>query len=172
MPIYRLQCTRCNKVEEKLFTTYVNFITPEEMKKKRRKERKLQGKVDLGYKVIQVNYPKVHRPKCTFCGGPQELLPSLTAMQPDPYWSGRVVNGEYVTKKSQLNPNIVPATRENVEYVEKRKIEVAKEKDEKASNNLKRYLTDQLSGVTIEPDGNTVKEKRKYERKRTTASDE
>lgn len=173
MPLYELECTKCGKKEEKLFTSIVNFITPRQAKQRRRKERKEVEKASPGYTVIHRNSsgPKPHQPKCTVCGGDQILLYSKVAMQPDKYWSGQVVHGKYVTSKKQIDRDIEPATRDRVEYVRKRKRERDKELAEKASNNLKRYLTESLADVTIESDGNTVAERRKYERKRTTSTD-
>jgi len=40
------------------------------------------------------------------------------------------------------------------------------DKKEKQLNNLKKHLTEQLKNVTIDPDGNTLKEKNRYVRTR------
>lgn len=138
MPTYLLECTRCGKQEEKLFTKIVRFKEPKQSKPK-------------GYHVVEKRKPPLHYPKCSFCGGDQILLPSLVAMQPDPYWSGQIKHGRYVTKKSQIPKQIEPATRANVEHVEKRKVEVAKEREEKSSNNLKKFLKEQLADVEVGP---------------------
>jgi hypothetical protein len=156
MPIYKLKCKRCDKEEEKLFTSYVNFITPKERRKKRKQEEVGEEyyettKKFLGFKVIEKRPAIQHKPRCSFCGGDQELLPSLPSMQPDPYWSGQIKHGKYVTKKSQIPPQIEPATRENVEHVEKRKAQRYKDHEEKSSNNLKKFLREQLADVEVGP---------------------
>lgn len=169
MPIYELECQKCGKVEEKLFTRIVHFLTPAEVKKRERERKARHKRESPGYDVIDttpLTAPNELMPKCSQCRGPQLLLPSKVNMQPDKYWSGQVVHGKYVTSKKQIDRDIEPVTRDRLEWVRKQKRKRVKEHAEKSAKNLRDYLTRQLSDVTIEPDGNSVKERMKYERAR------
>lgn len=170
MPIYELECTKCGAKEEKLFTRIVHFMTPAEIKKREREERERREMEADGWTIIDTTpepkYPEL-RPKCGSCGGPQLLLPSLTNMQPDPYWSGQMVHGEYVTSKKQVKKReIAPATRDRMEWVEKQKAKAVADHKEKSDKRLRKFLTQQLSDITIEADGSSVKERIEYERAR------
>lgn len=91
---------------------------------------------------------------------------SLVSMQPDKYWAGHIIHGRYVTSKKDISHDIEPVTRDKLELIQKRKTQRVKETQEKQDKALKEYLTNQLSDVTIEPDGNSVKERTEYERSR------
>lgn len=169
MPIYELECTKCGKKEEKLFTRIVNFLTPAEIKKRERARKARHKRESPDYDVIDttpLTAPTELMPKCGSCGGPQILLPSLTAMQPDKYWAGQVVHGKYVTSKKQVSRDIEPATRDKMEWVAKQREKRVLEHEQKSKRKLKRFLTNQLAGVTIDPDGGSTKERSDYERAR------
>lgn len=106
-----------------------------------------------------------------FCGLDAEMLWPMTCMKPDKYWAGHVVNGAYVTSESQINKDIVPATRETREYIAKQKVKVKQEIEEKASNNLRKFLAEELKGVDASPDGYSQKERDSYVRARKQPAD-
>lgn len=170
MPIYELECTRCGKKEEKLYTCIINFLTPAEIKKRDRQRKiELQKQAIPGYEIIDtapLTGPKELMPKCGSCGAPQILLPSLTSMQPDKYWAGRVIHGKYVTSKKEVSRDIEPATRDKMEWVAKQREKRVQEHNDKSRRKLKQFLTNQLAGVTIDPDGGSAKERESYERAR------
>ena len=79
----------------------------------------------------------------TFCGLPAKQIVSMPAMQPDKHWSGTMVAGEYVTSAKQykeVTKNMVPATRENVEYVEKRKGEFGRQEEKKREKRRDQFF--------------------------------
>lgn len=113
---------------------------------------------ELGMVIVK----GVHIP----CEELAERVPSLTSMQPDKYWSGQIVHGKYVTSKRDISPDIEPATRDKLELIAKRKVQREAEIKEKQDKALNEYLTSELAGVTIEPDGSSFEERQKYERAR------
>lgn len=105
--------------------------------------------------------------RCPECGTICDQCIPLPSMQPDKYWSGVEVAGEYITSTKEYKKateHLVPATRDTKEYIQKRFVEVKKQKAEKASSNLRKHLEKELSGVEISPDGYSVKQKNKYKR--------
>lgn len=164
----------CDLVEEKLFTTYINFITFEELLERHNAE--LEKERIPGYEIIDTTLiiAQDNFQKCKACGGFQELVTPLCAMQPDTMWSGVNTNQGYFTSKSKYLNNLKErnietlTSRSDFENVRKsvRKAKIAKIQKEK--NNLEKFLTKELKGVTIDPDGNTVKERNNYVKSRST----
>ena len=97
------------------------------------------------------------------CSRLAQRIVSLTSMHPDKYWSGQVVHGKYVTKKSQISSDIEPVNKNTRDYVRKRYIEHVKERKDKHDKDLRNFLEGELRQYDIGPDGYTVKQRRKYE---------
>lgn len=143
MPIYELQCTKCNNKVEKLFTAYINFISEAEMKDLYEKEHQLfltENKMS-GYEIIDT-FPSFDywlkgitpQVQTCDCGGFMELIPSLPSMQPDNMWSGQVKNGQYFTSKKQYNNYI---KENNLERVDRSTYEQVQKK---ASNRVSDHI--------------------------------
>lgn len=141
MPLFDTQCGGCGNIKEEIVTN-----CPDNFKK-----------------TIY----------CSFCEGMilHDILPPLTAMQPDNMWHfGNTSLGNFTSKKEYntyiKNNNIERATRENYESVQKKQANrfetVAKANKEK----LNKFIEKELAGVEVSPDGNTVKEKNKYNKVR------
>jgi hypothetical protein len=175
MPIYELQCIDCGKIEEKLFLSYFNFMTTEQYLDKLECEKAARlekfKKENPGWDLIETICIKENNQVCS-CGGFQELIPSLCVVQPDTMWAGQNTVQGYFTSKSEYNKllkekNLETLTsRSDIENVRKNVAKAKAAKKEKQLNNLIKHLTNELKGVTIDPDGNTLKETNKYVRAR------
>jgi hypothetical protein len=194
MPLYDLECVECGQVVEKLFTTCIDFLTYDEFRTKvekvRAKRKAKFEKENPGYGLIDTipdtigeveyysfedikKYPKFHNvewQKCD-CGGFQELVAPLCAMQPDNMWAGTDTRMGYFTSKSKYertlkDRNIATVDKKELDKINKNVYNVKQDKIKKQINNLNSFVEKELASVEISPDGNTVKEKNKYARKR------
>jgi hypothetical protein len=100
-----------------------------------------------------------------------DLLPPLTAMQPDNMWhNGQTGLGNFNSKKQYKdyikNNNLERATRENYESAQKKQSKRFETVAQKNKENLTKFIEKELSGVEVSPDGNTVKEKNKFTKAR------
>jgi hypothetical protein len=116
--------------------------------------------------------PRLRNNPCNNCGGTVfETLAPLTAMQPDNMWAGTDTRIGYFTSKSQYertlkDRNIVTVDKKELDKVKKNVYNVKQNRIKKQINNLNSFVEKELASVEISPDGNTVKEKNKYARKR------
>jgi hypothetical protein len=120
---------------------------------------------------------RVETTKCIFfdedfkdCDLPAEIQVSSPSMHPDKHWAGTVTpSGKTVFSRSEYeedNKYLVPATEGNVSSVLRKKEQVKRESEEKHEKKVEHFLYSQLAGVTVEPDGNTVKEKNQFNKMR------
>jgi putative FmdB family regulatory protein len=123
---------------------------------------------------ITSNVEFVRCPQCkVYC----ERIFSLCNMHPDTMWAGYQTRQGYFTSKSDYNKvlkakNLETLTsRSDLETVRKNVVKAKKDKKEKQLNNLIKHLTNDLKGVTIDPDGNTLKETKQYVRARNKSTD-
>lgn len=138
MPLFDIKCKKCKRVHE----------------------------------VILDEYREVVVFNCSQCTNKHhEVLPPLVAMQPDTMWAGQNTNQGYFTSKSEYNKvlkekNLETITHRELENVRKNVAKAKNDKKEKQLNNLISHLTNDLKDVTIDPDGNTLKERNTYVRTR------
>jgi len=171
MPLYDLQCKKCGEVEEKLFTTWLNFISEEELTRKEKKEiEELSTKKFAGYDIIHTRIVRYTHQICS-CGGFQELVAPLTNMQPDNMWAGQNTKFGYFTSKSQYEQslkdrNLVTIDKKELDNTRKKVYNTRQDNKRKQAEATNDFLAQQLASVEISPDGNTVKERNKYARKR------
>jgi len=108
----------------------------------------------------------------SYCAAACERVHSLCNVQPDTMWAGHNTAQGYFTSKSEYNKllkekNLETLTsRSDIENVRKNVAKAKAAKKEKQLNNLTKHLTNELKDVTIDPDGNTLKETNKYVRAR------
>lgn len=141
MPLFDTQCGGCGNIKEEIVTNCPN------------------------------NFKKTIY--CSFCKGMilHDILPPLTAMHPDNMWfNGNTGLGNFSSKKQYKdyirNNNLELATRDNYESVQKKSKTRIKDAMEKSTKSIEKFIEKELSGVEISPDGNTVKEKNKYNKVR------
>ena len=95
---------------------------------------------------------------------------SIPTMKPDKHWAGTITDsGKYVTSEKEYqaeNKHLVPATRENQEYIQKKHVQVGLERHERKDQKIERFLANQLAGVDIGDGTAVVKEKNKIEKMR------
>lgn len=95
---------------------------------------------------------------------------SIPTMKPDKHWAGTVTSsGKYVTSEKEYkaeNKYLVPATRENQEYIQKKYVQVGLERHERKDQKIERFLANQLAGVAIDGDTAVVSEINKQNRMR------
>ncbi len=127
---------------------------------------------------VHNSFEQLHRMKdrpeevdCIFmCDNKAQIQVSTPSMQPDKHWNGTVTqSGKTVFSKSDYeedNKYLVPATEGNVNAVRKKTVELKQERNQKHGRKVEHFLADQLRGVTIEPDGNSVGQKNKFNRMR------
>jgi hypothetical protein len=120
-------------------------------------------------------YPDNHMVKkhCVFCNERTffDVLPPLTAMQPDNLWAGHMIHGQAITSKSYLNRyrkqnNLEKVDESVIEHVKKKADRRISDAMDKSGDNLKGFLEKELSGVEVSNDGNTVKEQNKFNKVR------
>ena len=128
------------------------------------------------HQTWEVYYPKylednVER-QVMQCGCNAKRITSLCSMQPDTMWSGVVTQQGYFTSKESYLNNLRArgieqlSGRADFEATRKRVKNIRADKKKKQKESLKNFLTEELKGVTIDPDGNTVKERNTYVSKR------
>jgi len=104
------------------------------------------------------------------CPNRAKIQVAAPNMQPDKHWNGtKTISGKTVFSKSDYeedNKYLVPASEANVNHVQKKRVELKREREEKHERRLDHFLSDQLRGVTIEPDGNTVRQKNRFNKMR------
>lgn len=143
MPLYDLQCKKCESVWPDVL---------------------------LGYYRDLVIVPKSK--KCSNCGSVRfEIMAPLCAMQPDTMWSGQQTNMGYFTSKSQYEntlkeKNLVTIGKKELDTHRKKVYNTRQDNKRKQAQATNDFLNQQLASVEISPDGNTVKERNKYARKR------
>jgi hypothetical protein len=171
MPLYDLQCVDCEEVTEFLFPRITEFLEYKDLTKKERSElRRIKDKVHPGYELIYCGEDRFRNQVCK-CGGFQELVAPLCAMQPDSMWSGTNTRFGYFTSKSQYeqtlkDKNIVSVDKKELDTVRKNVYNTQKDNKRKQAKTTNDFLNQQLASVEISPDGNTLKERNKYARKR------
>jgi len=163
MPLYDFQCIECEKVEEKLFPKAIDFM----LYQKYLEEYIEELDVIPGYTVIHTD---LYLHYCE-CGQPQQVYTPLPSMQPDSMWAGTDTRMGYFTSKSKYertlkDRNIVTVDKKELDKINKNVYNVKQDKIKKQINNLNSFVEKELASVEISPDGNTVKEKNKYARKR------
>lgn len=143
MPLFDLECKKCKSV------------WPDVM---------------LGYYRDLVIVPKSK--KCSNCGSVRfEILAPLTAMQPDSMWFGQQTQFGYFTSKSQYeqtlkDKNLVTIDKKELDTHRNKVYNTRQDNIKKQRAKTNEFLAEQLASVEISPDGNTVKERNKYARKR------
>lgn len=104
------------------------------------------------------------------CANMASIQVSVPAMQPDKHWAGTTTQtGKEVFSKKEYeeeNRYLVPATEGNINAVRRRTVEAKQEKLKRHDKKVEHFLANELRGVTIEPDGNTVSERNKFHRMR------
>lgn len=110
------------------------------------------------------------------CGCIATRIFSLCAMQPDNMWSGVKTDHGYFTSKSEYLNNLKAKNLETITLreladVRKNVAKAKKDKKEKQINNLKNHLTEELKGVTIDSDGNTLTQRNRIIRKQNVGND-
>lgn len=109
---------------------------------------------------------------CSGCNNKyHDMLAPLTAMHPDNMWSGTDTRFGHFTSKSQYNQllkerNIVTVDKKELDTVKKNVYNAKQDKLNKLKKNVNEYVEKELTNVEISPDGNTIKERNKYVRKR------
>lgn len=142
MPLYDLQCKKCKNIREDVWLScYQDMI------------------MDI--------QNKCRKCKCKMF----EVMAPLTAMQPDSMWSGQNTRFGYFTSKSQYeqtlkDKNIVSVDKKELDTVRKNVYNTQKDNKRKQAKATNDFLNQQLASVEISPDGNTLKERNKYARKR------
>lgn len=140
MPKFDIQCVRCKQIKEVILTVYKDNF---------------KQNCDI----------------CNFITWWETQAP-LVNMQPDKYWSGRVTNhAGYVTSGSYLKRF---EKQNNLERVDQSVLDEVKKKSDnrvpewqaKNKKGLNDFLQKELGDVEITPDGNTVKERNKYNKVR------
>lgn len=126
------------------------------------------GRIEKGFKSSQ-RIPKFI--KCPTCKCRAEFMWPLTAMQPDNMWFGQSTQFGYFTSKSQYErtlkeKNLVTVDKKELDKVRSNVYNTRQDNKRKQINRTNDFLAKELSSVEISPDGNTVKEKIKYARKR------
>jgi hypothetical protein len=138
----------------------MNFLTEDEWKAKQlreKEERKKQAELDhLGYELIDLTPTEIEPSAFQICGcgGFMELIPSLPSMQPDKYWAGHVVDGQYVTSGSFLNRyrkqnNLERVDRSIYEEVQKKSERKLQDHIKKNDKKLEQSIVNTLADVEI-----------------------
>lgn len=168
MPIYELECTKCNTKVEKLFTKYINFISDSEFRNLYEKEHELyileSKKKWADYALIDC-FPSYEQwlkgitpqVQTCDCGGFMELIPSLTAMQPDSMWSGVSNQHGYFTSKKSYNNflktnNIERVDRSIYEQVQKKSQNKVSEHINKTSKAKENAIADVVKHLDLPND--------------------
>ena len=109
---------------------------------------------------------------CNNCKGIRfETLAPLCAMQPDSMWSGQQTQFGYFTSKSQYeqtlkDKNFATIDKKELDTYRNKVYNTRQDSIKKQRAKTNEFLAEQLASVEISPDGNTVKERNKYARKR------
>ena len=151
MPIYEYKCLR-----HKVFELYVSLPNDNDFIKC---PHCLEETVNIN-RIVDVE----------FCFEAERLF-SLTVMRPDKYWAGQMLNGVYVTSEKEakeLTKNLVPASIDNLEYAAKRRSELKKEREIKRDKEVESFISNELAGVTVDPDYNHIVEKTLQKQKKYT----
>lgn len=118
--------------------------------------------------LFEVLIPGFDPPKtelCPECGDNCERQVALCSMQPDKYWNGAEIAGQYFesTKEyKEIMKNLVPATRENKEQVIKNRQRRIKERKETEAKQLDEFVQRTVQDYDEKPDGAlTHKQRRK-----------
>jgi hypothetical protein len=138
----------------------MNFLTEDEWKAKQLREKeerkKHYEKKWRGYEVIDITPTEVEPSSFQICacGGFMELIPSLPFMQPDKYWAGHVVDGQYVTSGSFLNRyrkqnNLERVDRSIFEEVQKKSKTRVTDAIKKNDKKLEQSIVNTLADVEI-----------------------
>lgn len=112
----------------------------------------------------------------SYCAAACTRIDSLCSVQPDSMWAGQQTHQGYFTSKSEYNKvlkekNLETITPSELENVRKNVAKAKADKKEKQLNNLTLHLTNELKDVTIDPDGNTLKERNTYVRTRNKSTE-
>lgn len=101
--------------------------------------------------------PKDTEP-CWTCSEISVLCWSMVSMQPDSGWhTGYQVNGIPLSSQAEyrkMMDRCLPDTEANRQIVKNQRYTKRREAEQKKSAKLEKYLGEQLSGVTIDPDYN------------------
>jgi hypothetical protein len=142
MPMFDLQCKKCKNIREDV---WLSVYTD---------------------KVVLFD-DKCRNCRCKVF----EVMAPLTAMQPDNMWSGQNTKFGYFTSKSQYEQslkdrNLVTIDKKELDSTRKKVYNTRQDNKRKQAQATNDFLNQQLASVEISPDGNTVKERNKYARKR------
>lgn len=171
MPLFDLQCIECGKQVEILFNKVPEFVTYDQLTAEEKADiYRIQSKHIKGYDLIYCGDDRWANQICS-CGGFQELVTPLTSMHPDKMWSGINTGQGYFTSQKSYDrvvkqKGLESVTVRELESIRKNVRKTKQAKRERQLNNLTAHIQKELAHVEISPDGNTVKEKRKYLRKR------
>lgn len=141
MPLFDIQCRLCNGI-------YVDAVLP------------------MDHADIVVHHCTNCRKKRSF-----DVLAPLCAMQPDSMWAGTDTRFGYFTSKAQYNQllkerNIESIDKKELDKVRKHAYNAKQDKFNKIKMKRDDFIAQELTNVEISPDGNTIKERNKYVRKR------
>jgi hypothetical protein len=171
MPLYDLKCLECEYITERLFPKITEFLEYKDLTKKERSElRRIKYGIHPGYELIYCGNARFRNQVCK-CGGFQELVAPLTNMQPDNMWAGTDTRLGYFTSKSKYEQtlkdrNLVSVDKKELDTVRKNVYNTKQDNKRKQVKATNDFLNQQLASVEISPDGNTLKERNKYARKR------
>lgn len=171
MPLYDLQCILCGEIQEVYFPKITEFLEFEDLTEDELKELdKTKRDLRPGYELIYCADTRFRNQVCK-CAGFQELVTPLTNMQPDNMWSGVNTQQGYFTSKSEYQKvlkqrGLESVTMRELEGIRKNVKKTKQAKFDKQLNNLTKHIQKELAGVEVSPDGNTVKDKRKYVKSR------
>ena len=166
MPIYELECIKCHNKVEKLFTSYINFISESEMRDLHEKEHQLfltEHRMS-GYDLIDTfpsfeDWNKTITPEVQTCdcGGFMELLPSLPSMQADNMWSGVQNQHGYFTSKQSYNKflkdnNYERADRSTYEEAQKKSKNRVSDHIKKTAKAKEKAIADVIKHIDLPND--------------------
>lgn len=143
MPIFDIQCLKCNNKVEAIMTACPDNY-------------EITKECDMCGQVV------IHT-----------VLPPLTSMQPDKYWAGHntqhagyVTSGSFLKRFEKQN-NLERVSNKDMEQVQKNARKKKQDDRQKNADNLNKFLEKELAPVEISNDGNTVKEQNKFNKVRT-----
>lgn len=154
-----------------MFPKAPDFVTYDELTIEEKADlHRIKNKKFRNFEIIYCGDTRFKNQVCR-CGGFQELVTPLTTMHPDKMWSGINTGQGYFTSQKSYDrvvkqKGLESVTVRELESIRKNVRKTKQAKRERQLNNLTAHIQKELAHVEISPDGNTVKEKRKYARKR------
>ena len=125
----------------------------------------------ISQRILSMSGPIPDFIHCGDCGRIALFIWPLVAMQPDNMWSGTDTRFGHFTSKSQYNQllkerSIESISKKELDTVKKNVYTAKQDRKNKINKNRNEFLNQELANVEISPDGNTIKERNKYVRKR------